>query len=212
MKLDQEKLAWVVIGIIIGIMIGAGGVALSNRTRPAPIVIVPPAPTPAPQPTATPAAIRVYVNGQVVIPAVYELAPGSLVQQAVTAAGGFTADANTAVVNLAQSLVDGAHIYVPALGESVAQPVTVVTVQNVTSGNGVTADTVTNADGLININTADQTDLETLPGVGPSTAQNIITYREEHGPFSKIEDIMEVPGIGEGKFNQMKELITVEGG
>jgi competence protein ComEA len=65
------------------------------------------------------------------------------------------------------------------------------------------------ADGLININTATQTDLEMLPGIGPSTAADIIAHREANGPFAAIEAIMDVPGIGEGKFEAMRELITV---
>jgi competence protein ComEA len=207
---DWQKLTWFIVGLLLGVALGVGGMVLNNRTRPAAIIIAPPEPTAQPEPTATAGPIRVYVNGQVVAPAVYELPPGSIVAQAVEAAGGFTAEANTAVVNLAQSLVEGAQIYVPANDEVVAQPVNVVS-SPVTSANPSGA-AATGSTGLININTAGLEELDTLPGVGPSTAQKIIEHRDANGPFPTIEAIMDVSGIGEAKFNQIKELITVEGG
>lgn len=212
MKLDQDRLIWLGIGVFIGIIIGVGGLVLTNRARPAPIVIVPPEPTPTPQATATPGPIRVFVNGQVAAPAVYELPSQSIVEQAVEAAGGFTAEANTAVVNLAQALSDGAQVYVPAQDEAVAGPVAVVrdaasstTLPDGASGAGGAAGQP------VNINTATAAELDELPGIGPSTAQKILEHRNENGPFATVEAIMDVSGIGEAKFDQIRELITVEG-
>jgi competence protein ComEA len=113
------KLAFV---FLMGVTVTAVGLTLSNQVRPAPIEILAPAPLPTGAPSATPGLIRVYVSGEVVAPAVYQLSPDSIVEAAVRAAGGFTDEANTAAVNLAQPLADGAQIYIPSHGEVVASP------------------------------------------------------------------------------------------
>ena len=205
--LDKNRIVWLVVGVFLGIILGVGGLTLSKQVQPAPIVIVPPEPTPAPAATATPGPIRVFVNGQVAEPAVYELPPGSLVEMAIEAAGGFAAEADTAVVNLAQPLSDGVQVYVPSEKENTPPPLTVVSKPNASpamaSAGGSTAV------GLININTATIEELDSLPGVGPSTAQKIIEHRESNGPFAAIENIMDVTGIGEAKFAKIKDQITV---
>ncbi len=211
--LTQEKVLSILIGLFLGIIIGVGGVSLMNRTQPAPIVIHPPEPTATALPTATPSPIRVYVNGQVNQTAVYELPHDSIVEDAITAAGGLTDDANRAVVNLAQPLQDGAQVYVPALDEDlgvVAVINTAVSTAKNEPSNSATS-SAANSGGLININTATIEALDALPGIGPSTAQKIIDHREENGLFTMIEEIMDVSGIGEAKFGQIEALITVEG-
>ncbi|MCP4357514.1 MAG: ComEA family DNA-binding protein [Chloroflexi bacterium] len=205
----DNKWGWLAVGLFLGIMVGVGGLTLLNRVQPAPIIIEPPPPTAAPEPTGTPGPMRVYVNGQVAAPDVYELPPGSIVETAVTAAGGFTEEANTAVVNLAQPLQDGVQVYVPAQDEQVSAPANVVSEPASSADDGETA--VSKPSGaLVNINQATKDELDTLPGVGPSTAQKIIEHRDANGNFTTIEAIMDVSGIGEAKFNQMKELITVD--
>lgn len=196
------------ITFFIGVILTAGGLTLSKQTRPAPIIIQPPEPTPRPEPTATPGPIQVYVNGQVVIPNVYELPPGSRIGDAIEAAGGWTIEANTAVVNLAQPLVDGMQIYVPSQAEVTEAAVPVVSdpAPLARSSDGVD---VTNTGGLVNINTANLEELDTLPGIGPSTAQKILDYRDENGRFNTIEELMNVSGIGEAKFGSVKDMITV---
>lgn len=206
--LTQEKFVWIIIGFFVGAIVSVGGLTLAKRTQPAPIVIHPPEPTATPQPTATAGPLRVFVNGQVVNTAVYELPPGSRVEDVLTAAGGFTDEANTAVVNLAQPLADGDQVYIPAVGEEVSLP-PVITAKSSTVSNEDLADT--HSGGLININTATMEELDSLPGIGPSTAQKIIAHREEQGLFTSIEGIMDVSGIGEAKFGQIEALITVEG-
>lgn len=198
---------WLAVGFFLGIVAGVGGLTMLNRVQPAPIVIQPPLPTSTPVPTDTPGPIHIYVNGQVAAPAVYALPPDSIVQTAVTAAGGFTAEADTAVVNLAQPLANGMQIYVPAVGEMVSAPV--IGVEPAAGGAGI-GGMAAAADNLVNINTATLEQLDTLPGVGPSTAANIITHRETNGPFASIEAIMDVPGIGQAKFAQIQALITVD--
>lgn len=207
MKISQSHVVMFLLGLLWGAILALTGLTLMQRTQPAPIVINPPEPTATPLPTATPGPIRVYVSGAVRTTAVLTLPPDSILQHAIEAAGGFTASADRAVVNLAQPLADGAHIYVPTVGE--AAPVPVLSVNVVTVGQGETA--VSPANSLININQADEKELAALPGIGPSTAEKIIAHRTEHGPFANIEAIMEVTGIGPAKFDQIKELITVAG-
>lgn len=205
--LNRDKIFGLVMGILMGIIFGVGGMTLSKQIQPAPIVIVPPEPTTTPAPTSTPGPIRVYVNGQVAKENVYELPPGSRVDAAIEAAGGFTDEANTAVVNLAQPLSDGVQIYVPAIDENVPAPVTLV--NNPDTSPTAANSKGTTAVGLININTATIEELDSLPGIGPSTAERIIAHRESSGPFAAIENIMDVTGIGEAKFEKIKDQITV---
>jgi competence protein ComEA len=208
------------VGLIVAavLLIGAGfGLArLRSATQPAPIEIIPPEPTQSPPPAvtnmpeATPASglIHVYVSGAVVRPAVYELSSGSLIDDAVRAAGGFAAGADTAAVNLAQPAVEGMQIHVPSLEEALPTPPPVSLPPGVEPTIASRMGGITTT-GLININIATQADLEMLPGIGPSTAVNIIAHREANGPFTTIEAIMDVPGIGEGKFEAIRDLITV---
>jgi competence protein ComEA len=139
---------------------------------------------------------------------VYELPPGSRIGDAIEAAGGWTSEANTAVVNLAQPLVDGMQIYVPSLAEVSEAAVPVVSDPAPLTRSGEVID-MTAGGGLVNINTAGLEELDSLPGIGPSTAQKILDYREEYGRFNTIEELMNVSGIGEAKFGSVKELITV---
>lgn len=206
MKFDRAMLVWAIIGFLLGSVVTAGGMALARQTRPVPIEIRVPEATPPPLPTATPGVWRVYVSGQVSRPGVYELSPGAIAQEAIDAAGGFTGQADTRLVNLAQSLSDGVQIYVPAVGEEVVVPPVVESVP----AEAAPAGAATSSDGKVNINTAGVEELDTLPGIGPATAQSILDYRDANGPFATIEDIMNVSGIGPAKFGQIKDLITVD--
>lgn len=207
MKITGERWLEALIVLAVGIAAGIGFTTLRQSSTPEPIEIVPPpaaTATVAPQPTASAAPLRVYVSGEVVAPAVYTLPPGSIVDDAVRAAGGFTAAADPIAINLAQPLGDGMQITVPAKAAALPTPPPISAPPAFRSG-GVEVD----LGGLVNINTATQAELEALPGIGPSTAAQIIAYREANGPFTAIERIMDVPGIGEGKFGAMKALITV---
>lgn len=148
--------------------------------------------------------ITVYVSGAVARPGLYELPAGIRAQEAVEAAGGFTEAANQEKVNLAKKLKDGSQVNVPALKGS----------KKAITGTNASADKESVGSqqkqaGLININTASITELDSLPGVGEVTAQRIIEYRQRHS-FTRIEDIMQVKGIGEAKFNKMKDRLTVQ--
>ena len=179
-------------------LIVLGGVVILLRRPPEPepfTVTLQPSPTPVPTPA--PARIVVYVCGAVVNPDVYSLLEGSRVKEAVEAAGGFASDADRVRINLARRLSDGEQVYIPRVGEEVL-PVTPPVV--VAPGQ---------AGGKININTATAKELDTLPGIGPAYAERIIKYREEFGPFKKIEDMKKVRGIGDATFEEIKDLITV---
>lgn len=209
MKITQSSLGYIVLGLIMGVALTLLGVGLMRQTQPAPIEIIAPAPLATPEPTATPGPIRVFVNGAVVAAAVYLLPPDSAVEQAIAAAGGFAPEANTAVINLAQPLFDGAQVYVPTMSELAATPTAVVSA--LSRGGTAVQLSASSSDGLIDINQAGVAELDSLPGIGPSTAEKIIAYRSSVGLFKTIEEIMNVPGIGEAKFGQIKELITVSG-
>ncbi len=179
-------------------LIVLGGVIIFLHRPPQPeITITSPPSTATPLPSPTPCPLRVYVSGAVVHPDVYELPAGGIVKDAIEAAGGATGEADLDRINLALSVVDGQHIYVPRLGEE-SPPVSPPSEPSRASG------VITG--GKININTASQSEIETLPGIGPSKAQGII----ENRPYSSIEEIKKVPGIGEATFQKLKDLITVE--
>ena len=149
------------------------------------------------RPVPTEAPIIVHITGAVPRPGVYALPEGARVQDAISAAGGFLADAEKSGINLARVLEDGEQIDIPYTeGASIVLA---------TPGLEV----ITTNTELININTASQFELETLPGIGPTTAQKIIEYREENGPFATTEAIMDVSGIGPGTYERIKDLITV---
>ena len=147
-------------------------------------------------PAPTPAPITVYVSGKVNQEGLYTLPSGSRVNDAIQAAGGFSADANSGGLNLAEILEDGEQIDVPEL---ITPAVT----------GGKSPGQLNPSLVLVDINTASLEQLDTLPDIGPITAQDIIDYRNANGPFAKIEDIMDVPGIGQAKFDTIKDLITV---
>jgi len=156
------------------------------------------------RPAPTEAPIIVYITGAVPRPGVYALPQGARVQDGISAAGGFLAEAETDSVNLARPLGDGEKMDIPYIeGASpvLPTPITPVTVTEISPGPDTN---------LININTASQPELETLPGIGPTTAQKIIQYRNDNGPFSSIEDIVNVSGIGPVTFDRIKDLITVD--
>jgi competence protein ComEA len=178
---------WLAALLIVGVLLGVGVLFLVTRPpRGAPIVLLP-APTPAP--------ITVYVSGKVNRAGLYTLPSGSRVNDAIQAAGGFSDDANTGLLNLAELLVDGEQIDVPE-----------ITTTSITEGGvGLSNPSLT----LVDINTASVEQLDTLPEIGPKTAQNIIDYRNANGPFARIENIMDVTGIGQVTFDKIKDLITI---
>ncbi|WP_328743669.1 helix-hairpin-helix domain-containing protein [Gulosibacter sediminis] len=145
--------------------------------------------------------VLVHVAGAVNAPGVYELAAGDRVIDAIEAAGGVTDAADAEQLNFARPLVDGEQIYVPEPGE--APPV------GSSDSGGGSAGGGGSSGGLINLNTASATELETLPRIGPAMSQRIIDYREQNGGFTSIDQLKDVAGIGEATFDGLKELVTV---
>ena len=142
--------------------------------------------------------IAVHVSGAVAAPGVYELEEGARVADAVELAGGFLEGASENALNLARVLNDGEQVVVPTAEEHAAQ-------QFAAEASGGAA----GVGGKVNINTASAEQLDTLPGVGESTAQKIIADREANGPFSSPEDLKRVSGIGDKKYAELADLITV---
>lgn len=140
--------------------------------------------------------IIIHIAGCVENEGVYEIKKDSRISDAIDIAGGLTSDANIKSINLAQKLNDGQKIYIPNINEDIEE---------------YTGDDTNlfEYNELININTATQTQLETLPGIGPSTADKIIQYRKENGNFKNIEDIKNVSGIGDSKYENIKDKICV---
>lgn len=144
--------------------------------------------------------IKVYVTGEVKNQGVIELEQGSRIVDAIEKAGGQTEEANLKNVNLAYELEDGQKIYIPNKSEE--------------NTNEITDDGITGIDSkendTIDINKADEKELQELNGIGESLASSIIKYREDNGKFKNIEDLKNVPGIGESKFSNIKEKIKVK--
>ena len=147
--------------------------------------------------------IVVHVSGAVNKEGIVELEEDSRIADAIEKAGGLKEDANMNEVNLAYKLEDGMKIYIPSNKDQEIQ-------ERSNIGSGIESNTTNKkANSKININTATQEELDSLPGIGPSTALKIINYRKEHGKFSKVEELKNVSGIGDSKFAQLKDLITV---
>lgn len=151
-----------------------------------------------------PEVVVVHVAGAVAKPGVYTLPVGSRIVDAVQMAGP-EKDADVNRINLAKKLSDQEMIVVPGPQGEGGGPA----IQTPVSGNSISPLGSSPIGGLVNINTADQAQLETLPGIGPVKAQAILQYREEKGSFSAVEDIQNVSGIGPATFEKLKNLITV---
>mgnify|MGYP001538816217 FL=1 len=160
----------------------------------------------------------VHICGAVSAPGVYELPAGSRIIDAVEAGGGFLPEADEACCNLAEEIVDGCQIYIMTKTESCADGQTEkkAGIQTSPDSDMQTTDinvrsnsTTALENGLVNLNTADVAALMTLPGIGESRAKAIISYREQQGAFTKIEDIMKISGIKQAAFSKIKDKITV---
>jgi competence protein ComEA len=175
--------------LLFGFLLGAvaSGVLFLVVAKPrgSPIRLLPP-PTPMP--------LRVHVAGAVEQPGVYSLAPGSIVEDAILAAGGAVPGADLQRVNLAAPLLDGDKV-----------SVSLVVIPALRADSGSPQD-----GGILNLNEATAADLEALPGIGPGLAQAIIEYRDSHGPFRRVEDLLLVPGIGASRLAQIRELVRVD--
>jgi competence protein ComEA len=175
------------LGMLIGFTLLGTMLYVSSQPRGQAIVLLP-APTPAP--------LVVDVGGAVAHPGVYSLPTGSRVKDAITLAGGFAALADSSALNLASRLRDGQKLFVP-----------VVPAAQIIPGEEATPLPVSYP---IDLNVATLEELDSLPGIGATRAQDIIDYREAHNGFRSIDEVQQVGGIGQTTFNRIKDLITVE--
>jgi competence protein ComEA len=214
---SRRILVYVVAGLVVlivgglGLLLGRQDEAGSQIVVSAPdggsdagAAAVPGATTSADSATTTvaepePALIYVQVAGAVRRPGVYRVRADARVFQVVEEAGGFTEDADEQAVPLAARVSDGCRLLVPRLGEASQQPVlSEMGVPGTSNGGGA---------GVISLNTATLEQLDSLPGIGPTLARQIIEYRETHGPFTSVEQLTEVPGIGAAKLEQLRPLV-----
>ncbi len=190
----MKQIGYVLAGLLAGFILAGAFFLVARQPEGKPILL---------EPSPTKAPIEVHVIGAVVNPGVYAFQEGSRVQDAVNAAGGLLADADSNSINLAAKLVDGQQLVIPSTGGGTpVGPALPFSVIQTPSSSGSSAD-------LVNINTATAAELDALPGIGPTTAQKIVDYRTQHGPFPQIEAIMNVPGIGPTTFDEIQNLISV---
>lgn len=179
-----------VAGLLTGLLSTGLLLILTSSPRGQPVRLLPP-------PTAGP--IRVHVAGAVAEPGVYSLPRGSIVADAVQAAGGPIYGAAMDAVNLAEALDDGVRVYLPKLEQAGTEP-----------AEGISALVPDPATSLrLDLNAATAPELDRLPGIGPALATNIIEYRQLHGPFSEVDDLLQVPGIGPAKLEAIRDLVEV---
>ena len=196
-------------------------ISANTATRPGPVKTGPAIVEKIPAADA-PKFILVHVAGSVKRPDVYRLPAEARAADAVKAAGGAAQNANLDAVNLAVKLDDGQQLYIPSYqeqpkGAHAADAVGLEASNRVgskgggsPSGHAATGKIRTPADGTVNLNAADDTELQRLPGVGPAMAQRILDYRRANGRFRSIEDLMNITGIGEKKFARLKPLVRTQ--
>lgn len=186
----KKTIGILLFGIACGLLASGLILLVSSQPRGVPITLLP-------QPTASP--LYVHVTGEVKAPGVYEVSNGAHVQDAIQLAGGFLPDADPNALNLAERIIDGQKIVVPRAGQ---EPLPLPDHAAPEKAQPVWT-------GPLRINTATQTELESLPGIGPAKAAAIIEHRTTHGPFQSLEDLQQVPGIGEKICEQIKDLIIL---
>ena len=193
-------------GILLGLLAAGAVLLISQPEQGVPIVLLPP-PTPTysppPKPTHTPKPIEVLIKGEITIPGTYLLEPGTRLVDLIEAAGGLTAQADADRVNDVFLLRDGDYFYIPTTGEGIPE-----TARNAPGNNPL--DNPAFFEYHLDLNTASQEALESLPGIGPSKAADIISYRSQFGLFNKVDDLLNVPGIGPTVLESIREYLIIE--
>jgi competence protein ComEA len=186
--------------IVVGAVVILGAMLLATRLlNHSHAAAAPPIPTAASTQRASSTRMYVDVVGAVLRPGLYRLPPGSRVADALVRAGGATAKAQLDLVNLAAPIADGEQVVVPRRGPA-ATAATAATAGSAAGGGA--------ASGPVQLSTATAEQLDSLPGIGPVTAQKILDYRQQHGGFSSIDELDAVPGIGPSRLAQLKGLVV----
>ena len=217
------------------LIMAAAALLLASRPEPAIITILPPPPTATlmptytptttatplpiatPAPTTTPSPLKVYVSGAVATPQLVTLPVGSRIADAVAAAGGATSDADLTRINMAEFLRDATQIHLPALEEEGIALPTPILATPILPTPTIVSPTIASASSAsssgaekVRINSASQTELESLPGIGPVTAARIIAYREQNGNFVELDDLDAVSGIGPAKLENLRGRVAFD--
>jgi competence protein ComEA len=191
----SRRRALVVACVLVVVLIGGGRLlSRGGSAAPPPPAILPPATT-----STTPARVVVHVVGAVRHAGLYRLSQGDRVADAVARAGGATHKADLSLVNLAALVSDGEQVVVPRRGAASAGG-------GGAAGAGAGATGV--ATGPVHLNSATVEQLDTLPGVGPVTAQKIVDYRQKHGAFTSVDELDAVPGIGPARLDELRDLVA----
>lgn len=179
-----------IVGFLSGLLAAGALWLLLSPPRGTPITLLPP---------FTPLPLRVHVTGAVAHPGIVELAPGARVAQAIEAAGGSLEGANADGINLAASVEDGDQMRVPWLAPAAGD-----VAAEATPGAPETPGA------LVGLNAATLAELDRLPGIGPSLAREILAYREAHGAFASVDDLLLVPGIGPAKLAALRDGVRID--
>ena len=211
----QRAIAIAVLALLAVLLVVGAAVLLARGNGNAPIQVLAPTPeAPVGGPTGVPGAspsgqaateIQVYVSGAATNPGVYTLRAGARLVDALAAAGGATAEADLAAVNLARRLRDEGHYHIPRVGEAPPASATADGEPSISPA----PDGLQQGNRPINLNTASVDLLVTLPGIGNVKAKAIVDYRRRNGPFKSVDEIINVPGIGPSIYELIRPLLTV---
>lgn len=202
----MKKWLLVLYGLLIGLLSSGLILLISQPRQGQPIALTPAplaTPTSPPTPTDTPVPIQAQISGEIADPGIYELAEDSRLADLIEQAGGLTGDTDVDRINLAMLVRDGDYFYIPAVDEEIPE-----TASNA-PGN---QNTVENPDYTypLDLNEASQEALESIPGIGPSKAEDILAYRTEIGRFTTLEELLNVSGIGEATLESLIDYLYVE--
>ena len=198
-----DKVAQPLLWLLIGAAVSGAVFFLINMPSDGGVTVIAPSSTQA-------GPIQAYVTGAVVSPGIYTLQPGSRVNDLVQAAGGALPEADMTSVNLAKRVSDEDHVYVSSIGEAPATEAAPTAFAEAPPATVAQAPPAASGSDLIDINRASAKELMALPGIGEVRSRAIVDYRAEIGGFQRIDQILDVPGIGIGTFNDVRELVTVE--